>query len=138
MLGEPHGSIFAFAPLEGSGIDGLVVPTTAKVFYDYGVVAGAVLMFIVLACYVRTPAPTIGYAVLASMLVIQPPAQPLMIPAFLLTTLWAPVPWRERDVGAPVRLARRLRRRLRRPTSTEQQSVHSFADHRDPAEKVDR
>lgn len=123
--------------VEGSGIDGLVVPTTAKVFYDYGVVAGAILMFIVLACYVRTPAPAIGYAVLASMLVIQPPAQPLMIPAFLLTTLWAPVPWRERDVGAPRRLARRLLRR-RRPSSPGQPPASDVADHRDPAEKVDR
>lgn len=99
--------------VEGSGIMGLVVPTTAKVFYDYGVFAGAVLMFIVLTCYVRTPAPALGYAVLASMLIIQPPAQPLMIPAFLLTTLWAPVPWAESAVGAPRRIARRLARQRR-------------------------
>ncbi len=106
--------------VEGTGIDGLVVPTLAKVFYDYGIIAGAILCFVVLTCYVRTPAPALGFSVLASMLIIQPPAQPLMIPAFLLTTLWAPVPWNERDVGAPGRIVRRLRRRRRAaPTLSE-------------------
>lgn len=122
--------------VEGTGIDGLLVPTTAKVFYDYGIFAGTVLMFLVLACYVRTPAPAIAYAVLASMLIIQPPAQPLMIPAFLLATLWAPVPWRERDVGDPRRLARRLTRR-RRPTPPPQTTPDSAATS-GTAEKVER
>lgn len=82
--------------VEGSGVDGLLVPTVAKVFYDYGIIAGALLLFVVLTCYVRGPEPAIAYAVLASMLVLQPPAQPLMVPAFLLSTLWSPVPWGER------------------------------------------
>ena len=128
--------------VEGSGVDGLLVPTTAKVFYDYGAIAGAVLMFLVLACYVRTPAPALGYAVLTSMLVIQPPAQPLMIPAFLLTTLWAPVPWRERDVGAPRRLARRLLRRrptpIPPPGPPPATGAHHDPSHVGPAEKVER
>lgn len=98
--------------VEGSGVDGLLVPTVAKVFYDYGVIAGALLLFVVLTCYVRAPEPAIAYAVLASMLILQPPAQPLMIPAFLLSTLWAPVPWGDRP-RVPVRMPRGFR--LRRP-----------------------
>ena len=108
----------------------------------HGAIAGAVLMFLVLACYVRTPAPALGYAVLTSMLVIQPPAQPLMIPAFLLTTLWAPVPWRERDVGAPRRLARRLLRRRPTPIPPPGPPPATGAlhdpSHVGPAEKVER
>lgn len=102
--------------VEGSGVDGLIVPTVAKVFYDYGLIAGALLFFVVLTCYVRAPEPAISYAVLTSMLILQPPAQPLMIPAFLLSTLWAPVPWGDRP-RVPVRIPRRWRR-LRRPQPT--------------------
>lgn len=92
----------------GAGVDGLIVPTIGKVFYDYGVFAGALLLFVVLSCYVRTPEPAIGYAVLASLMIIQPPAQPLVVPAFLLTTLFAPVAWRDSRLDP---LAGRLRRR---------------------------
>lgn len=96
--------------VEGSGVDGLLVPTVAKVFYDYGLIAGALLLFVVLTAYVRTPEPAIGYAVLASMLIIQPPAQPLMIPAFLLATLWAPVPWDQKRRLSMDELRRRHQR----------------------------
>lgn len=76
--------------VDGSGVDGLLVPTVGKIFYDYGIFAGAVLLALFLSCYLRTPEPALGLSVLASMLIMQPPAQPLMVPAFLLTTLWAP------------------------------------------------
>ncbi|GAB97085.1 hypothetical protein BJY21_003163 [Kineosphaera limosa] len=93
----------------GAGVDGLIVPTIGKVFYDYGLFAGALLLFVVLACFVRTPEPAIGYAVLASMLIIQPPAQPLVVPAFLLSTLFAPVAWRDSRLDPLAGRVRRLR-----------------------------
>lgn len=85
--------------VDGSGVRGLLVPTVGKVLFDYGLIAGAVLLALFFACYLRTPEPAIGLSVLASMLIIQPPAQPLMVPAFLLSTLWAPAYAWARPVG---------------------------------------
>ncbi|SNV25473.1 Uncharacterised protein [Dermatophilus congolensis] len=76
--------------VDASGVNGLLVPTVGKVFFDYGLIAGALLAVIIVVSYVKATEPAIGMSVLVSMLVLQPPAQPLMVPAFLLSTLWAP------------------------------------------------
>lgn len=76
--------------VDASGVRGLLVPTLGKVFYDYGLIAGALLAALIVASYVKATEPAISLSVMVSMLVLQPPAQPLMVPAFLLATLWAP------------------------------------------------
>ncbi len=107
---------------EGSGIRGLLAPTIGKIFYEYGLIVGVILFAVVLTCYVRTPEPAIAIAVAVSMCVVQPPAQPLLVPAFLLATLWAPTYRGNRLIGTgpegpprppPSWLARRLARRRR-------------------------
>ena len=85
--------------IDGSGVRGLLVPTVGKVLYDYGVIAGVLLVALVIVSYVKTVEPSIAFAVATSMLVLQPPAQPLMIPAFLMTTLWAPALFGNRPAG---------------------------------------
>ncbi|WP_226344404.1 hypothetical protein [Agilicoccus flavus] len=102
----------------GSGVRGLVVPTIGKVFYDYGLVVGALLFLVFVVSYVRSPEPALGMTVLASMAIIQPPAQPLMVPAYLLVTLFAPALRGDRPNGTgpqrrepPPGLLKRLRPR---------------------------
>lgn len=85
--------------IDGSGVRGLLVPTVGKVLYDYGVIAGVLLTALVVVSYVKTIEPAIAFSVATSMLVLQPPAQPLMIPAFLMTTLWAPALFGNRPAG---------------------------------------
>ncbi len=93
---EPAITLFGGGPgssrhvIDGSGVHGLLVPTVGKVLFDYGLIAGALLTVLVVVSYVKAIEPAIAYSVLASMLILQPPAQPLIIPAFLLSTLWAP------------------------------------------------
>lgn len=85
--------------VDGSGVRGLMVPTIGKVLFDYGVIAGVLLTALVVVSYVKTVEPSIAFAVATSMLILQPPAQPLMIPAFLMTTLWAPALFGNRPAG---------------------------------------
>ena len=85
--------------IDGSGVRGLLVPTVGKVLFDYGLIAGVLLTALVVVSYVKTIEPAIAFAVATSMLVLQPPAQPLMIPAFLMTTLWAPALFGNRLAG---------------------------------------
>ena len=85
--------------VDGSGVRGLLVPTAGKVLYDYGLLAGILLTALVIVSYVKCVEPAIAFSVATSMLVLQPPAQPLMIPAFLMTTLWAPALLGNRPAG---------------------------------------
>lgn len=85
--------------IDGAGINGLLVPTIGKVLYDYGLIAGALLAALIVVSYVKCTEPAIGISVMVSMLVLQPPAQPLMVPAFLMATLWAPALRSNRPAG---------------------------------------
>lgn len=73
------------------GILGLLVPTPAKMLYDYGLLGGLLMIALVLLAYLRSPAPAFAFALAFSMLTLQGAAQPLVAMTLLCITLFAPV-----------------------------------------------
>lgn len=72
------------------GVNGLLVPTPAKVLYDYGLVGGLLMLAMVVLAYLWSPAPEFAFALAFSMLTLQGPAQPLVAMTLLMITLFAP------------------------------------------------
>jgi hypothetical protein len=74
------------SPLRG------LVPLPAKIFFDYGLVAGIVLALFLLYCYVDGPSQTFAFTMFVSMWTVQPGSNipVFVIPLVLLVTLWAP------------------------------------------------
>ncbi|MDO5628713.1 MAG: hypothetical protein Q4G43_10365 [Mobilicoccus sp.] len=85
----------------GSGVDGLIAPMVGKVFYEYGMVAGAILLALAVAPFLRPHERALSLTLLAQFFIIQPPAQPIIVPAFALVTLWCPAPRSYRPAGTP-------------------------------------
>lgn len=71
-------------------MNGLLVPTPAKVLYDYGLVGGLLMLAMVVLAYLWSPAPEFAFALAFSMLTLQGPAQPLVAMTLLMITLFAP------------------------------------------------
>lgn len=84
--------------MEQTGIAGLLVPSPIKVFFDYGVVAGAALAAYLLFCYVGGPSRALAIALLLSSWLLQPGTTTLVLalPTMLFVTWWAP------RVGRPI------------------------------------
>jgi hypothetical protein len=74
------------------GIVGLLVPSTAKVLFDYGVVGGTGLILLMIFTYVRSPEPLFALSMATSMFVLQTAAQPLVICSIILFAVWSPAP----------------------------------------------
>lgn len=72
------------------GINGLLVPSIAKLLFDYGLVAGALLIVLMASTYFRGPSPAFAISLAASMFVLQGASQPLVICSILVIALWAP------------------------------------------------
>lgn len=72
------------------GIDGLLVPSPAKVLFDYGVLGGALLLMVMVAAFVRTPEPIFAASLAISMFAIQAAAPPLVVAVLLAVSLWSP------------------------------------------------
>ncbi|MBA8793241.1 hypothetical protein FHX74_000835 [Friedmanniella endophytica] len=87
----------------GSAITGLLVPNVAKVFFDYGVVGGVLLVAVMVAVYLRSPDLAVSLALAASMFTLQAAAPALVLCSLLTVTLWAPV---DRSVGRAWRMPR--------------------------------
>lgn len=79
------------------GVLGLLVPTPAKMLYDYGLLGGLLMLAMVLAAYLGSPAPGFAFALAFSMLTLQGAAQPLVAMTLLCITLFAPM----QPAGAP-------------------------------------
>ncbi|MVA77263.1 hypothetical protein GC722_14705 [Auraticoccus sp. F435] len=71
-------------------INGLLVPTPAKLLFDYGLVAGALLLALVVVAHLRSPVPALGAALVVSLLGLQGASQPLVLCSLLTVTLLAP------------------------------------------------
>jgi hypothetical protein len=78
--------------VSSTGVDGLLVPTPAKIFFDYGLVGGAVLAAFLVSCYLRSPSASIATAVFVSLWTIQPglATTALVLNAVIFVSLWAP------------------------------------------------
>lgn len=73
-----------------SGIDGLLVPSVAKVFFDYGLIGGVLLALLVASAFIRTPEPRFAAALAISMFTVQSASPPLVVCVFLVASFWAP------------------------------------------------
>jgi len=94
------GVVLGFGPgssqrlVEQSGLLGLLVPTPVKIFFDYGLLAGAVLAAMILFCYLYGPSRAITVSLLVSLWALQPGTTTMVVvmPVLLLVTWWSPRP----------------------------------------------
>jgi hypothetical protein len=87
-----HGAGSSAEIVRGMAITGLLVPSTAKVVFDYGLVGGTGLIILMIFTYVRSPEPLFALSMAASMFVLQTAAQPLVICSIMLFAFWSPAP----------------------------------------------
>lgn len=93
---QPAGILFGHGAgssqwlVAGTGIVGLLLPSVAKVLFDYGIVAGALLIALLIGTFIRSPAPAIAFALAVSMLTVQSASQPLIVCCVALVTMWSP------------------------------------------------
>jgi hypothetical protein len=85
-----HGAGSSGDVVRSLGIDGLLVPSIAKVIFDYGLIGGALLIALMATTFLKSPWAAFGFALAASMFFLQAAAQPLVICCILLTAIWAP------------------------------------------------
>ena len=90
LVGDGPGSSQVLAT--STGLDGLLVPTPAKIFFDYGLLGGAVLAGFLVACYFRSPSVSITVALFLSLWTIQPglTTTALLLNAVIFVSLWVP------------------------------------------------
>jgi hypothetical protein len=69
-----------------------LVPLPAKVFYDYGLIAGLALAVFLLYCYLEGPSATFAFALMVNLWTVQPGSNipVFVIPVVLLVSAWAP------------------------------------------------
>lgn len=92
LLGKGPGSSQRI--VEETGILGLLVPSPVKVFFDYGLLAGVVLLVFLLGCYLAGPSRGFATSLLASLWLLQPGTTTLLTvaPVLVFVTLWSPRP----------------------------------------------
>jgi hypothetical protein len=90
VIGQGPGSSAEI--VRGLAILGLLVPSTAKVLFDYGLVGGTGLILLMIFTYVRSPEPLFALSLAASMFVLQTASQPLVICSIMLFAFWSPAP----------------------------------------------
>lgn len=92
LFGEGPGSSQRL--VEGSGLLGLLVPTPIKIFYDYGLLAGAAIAVMILLCFVGGPSRALAVALVVSLWTLQPGTTSIVVilPVLLLVTWWSPRP----------------------------------------------
>lgn len=71
---------------------GLLVPSPAKVFFEYGLIGGLVLASLLFICYWGGPSRAFGLGLLVSLWAFQPGTTTMVIvaPLLLFVTLWSP------------------------------------------------
>jgi hypothetical protein len=90
VIGQGPGS--SAEVVRGINIDGLIVPSTAKVLFDYGLVGGTGLIILMIFTYVRSPEPLFALSMAVSMFVLQTAAQPMVICSIMVFAFWSPAP----------------------------------------------
>ena len=87
--------------LDDEGIAGLLLPNIAKVLFDYGIIAGGLLLAVIVVWHTRSPEIALGWSLLASFLVLQGASEPLLVMSFIAVTWWAPSSPSARPRAAP-------------------------------------
>lgn len=110
-ISDPAGVLFGYGAgsarqhIDDLGQPGLVVPNVAKMIFEYGLVAGVVLVAVIVTAHTRTRYPALGLSVLFSFLVLQPASQPLITWSLACIAWCAPSPrHRPGDTGPSVDL----------------------------------
>ena len=122
-LADPMGVLFGYGPgssawvVTNAGILGLLVPSVAKVLFDYGLIGGVILIALMLSTFVRAPEPRFALALGISMFTVQAASPGLVICAICVASLWSPAP-RGRPHSGPV--PRRAPRRADNDRAREQ------------------
>lgn len=97
-VSDPAGMVIGQGPgssaeiVRDMAISGLLVPSTVKVLFDYGLVGGLGLIILMIATYVRSPEPLFALSLAASMFVLQTASQPMVICSIMLLAFWSPAP----------------------------------------------
>lgn len=75
-----------------TNISGLLVPSPAKVFFDYGVIAGVVLTVFILSCFWGGPSRTFALSLVLSLWILQSGVSTsvFVAPVLVFVTLWSP------------------------------------------------
>jgi len=92
------GVLFGYGPgssqriVSDTNVLGLLVPSPAKVFFEYGLIAGLVLAAFLLGCYWGGPSRSMGLSLLVSLWLLQPGVTTMVIvaPLLAMVTLWSP------------------------------------------------
>lgn len=84
--------------VNGSGMSGLLVPNPAKIFFDYGLIAGVVLAAYLIYCHLDSPSPSLSLTFFFSLWTLQASTSSIVLASNVLifATLWAP------RLGAPL------------------------------------
>lgn len=115
-VADPMGVVFGHGPgssawiVTNSGVEGLLVPSVAKVLFDYGVIGGVILVALMVAAFVRSPDPRFAFAMAFSMFTVQAASPGLVLCAFCVASFWAPTALQARRTTSamPRRPLRRL------------------------------
>jgi hypothetical protein len=85
--------------VDGTGILGLLTPTAAKIFVEYGIIAGLVLAVFLISCYLDTPSRTLAIALFVSLWTVQASLSSTVLVSnvLILITLWSPRPGQPLD-----------------------------------------
>lgn len=97
-IADPVGALLGHGPgssqriVDSTNVLGLLVPTPAKIFFEYGMLTGLLLAVFMLICYWGGPSRTFGVSLLVSLWVLQPGSTTLTItlPLLVLVTLFSP------------------------------------------------
>lgn len=78
----------------GSGMSGLLVPNPAKIFFDYGLLAGLVLAAALLYNHLNSPSQSLSLTLFISLWTVQASTTSMVLASNVLifATLWAPRP----------------------------------------------
>ena len=96
--GHLSGVLLGYGPgssqrvVESFGIVGLLVPSPAKIFFEYGLLAGGVVAAMMLVCYWGGPSRAFAASLFVSLWVLQPGTTTMVIvaPLLIFVTLWSP------------------------------------------------
>lgn len=97
-VADPVGMLIGYGPgssqriVESTNVLGLLVPTPAKIFFEYGLLAGFLLAGFMLVCYWGGPSRTFAVTLLVSLWALQPGSTTLTItlPLLVLVTVFSP------------------------------------------------
>ena len=87
-----HGAGSSADIVNSLGQEGLLVPSLAKVIFDYGLIGGVPLVVLMVVTFMKGPSTAFAIALAASMFFLQAASQPLVICCIMLIAFWAPTP----------------------------------------------